>query len=321
MFSWMVDRVLRWALPRLLRRRAPDRIPRTGAAGRAVDGYVVHFVSRDEQPAYLVDDFDPATEMLTVRGWRGDSFSSIERVRLAMLSARHIRIEHYIGLYEVDYQGRMGVLKVALHLILPVYRLEILFDKVFRFLGQAAYNRKKFRPYMRAELLQKIIELQFHGEVQRNRRWMNLQSREFSPISLMAELYSRRFFLHPGHVQEMQRMGMYFDSLVQSGELQSCGNGNYRVTPMAIQAYETNLENERRHRDNLATQNRIFWLTVCILFVSVLTMLAEFAGPSDFFKYHPLWCEDRGVGFSSGEAGLDGWCLDTRWRGFFAWSE
>lgn len=83
-------------------------------------------------------------------------------------------------------------------------------------------------------------------------------------ISLLSKIYSTRLFLHPSKDAQQEKLELYLDSLVNSGELERVNN-EYVVKGAAISTIEKYEEDERRHTEAVKLQRKMFWLTVVAL--------------------------------------------------------
>jgi hypothetical protein len=82
-----------------------------------------------------------------------------------------------------------------------------------------------------------------------------------SSLDLMSRIYSMRLFLHPSWEAQYEKLKLYLDSLVSSGEVEKI-NDEYVVTGKAISTIEKYEEDERRHTEAVKLQRKMLWLTI-----------------------------------------------------------
>ncbi len=75
--------------------------------------------------------------------------------------------------------------------------------------------------------------------------------------------------LHPSAYEQQNRLELYLDSLVESGDLRKV-NREYVVTGKAISTIEKYEEEERRHTEAVKLQKRMVLLTILIAFVAIV---------------------------------------------------
>lgn len=71
----------------------------------------------------------------------------------------------------------------------------------------------------------------------------------------MTKLYSIKWVLHPEGDQQQEKLELYLDSLVKSGDLELI-NDEYVVTGNAIRTIKKFEEEERRHVENVKMQKK-----------------------------------------------------------------
>ena len=142
---------------------------------------------------------------------------------------------------------------------LRLHRLEIFKDR----LEQRRFNRQ---PLVRRERLTilKIIS----DEALKNRDY------RASSITLATQLYSNRVFFHPERTQMLNYCALLLDSLVNSRDL-ILENHAYRLSPQALHTMAIHEEEDRRHRDMLAQQRAVKWLTFALIFVGLIQAYAS----------------------------------------------
>lgn len=236
-------------LPAVLENSCPSRIPRSGDAGERVNCFVVA-IERDADP-YLVAEHMRG-DVLECVEWDGTSYAIRTNLPVAELPELHLRITHYYGLAEVRYSGIFDLL-IGRYTGWPY--IKIWLYRIWDRLQQESYNRRKIVTKRRMDLLRLLVEKHAGGSV--------------SSIDLMTELYSIRWVMHPDSEAEQQRIELYLDSLVRSGDLQLV-NHDFAVTGQALSTIERYEEEERRHGESVGVQRRMWWLT---LLIALLTLV------------------------------------------------
>ena len=104
-------------------------------------------------------------------------------------------------------------------------------------------------------------------------------------IDLMTKLYSMNWVLHPSADEQQQKLELYLDSLVESGELNNV-NHEYVVTGKAISTLERYEEEERRHSEAVKLQRKMVSLTIFLVFMAMVQAgLIKFPPLLDFSSW------------------------------------
>ena len=106
----LLQRFVRWRVRRILRKKAPDTIPRSGEKGRTVNCYSI-ILTKDGDPWVLVDGAEPAH--LKGREWNGEVFADQIKVPWNDILWNQIQITHYFGLVEFAYQDFGDYLRIG----------------------------------------------------------------------------------------------------------------------------------------------------------------------------------------------------------------
>jgi len=246
--------VLRTACRLAMRRPAPDVIPRTLPRAAGIDFFSLTINCRDREWSILVDKVGP--EGASERWLEGNAYSLPVSITWEAAVDATIDCSHYIGIYEFNYRTPAKLL-VRETLRLP--QIEIFQDR----LQQRSFNG---RPLVRRERLD-ILGL-ISDEALKDRTY------RVSSISLAAKLYSNRVFFHPERQQMLNYCALLLDSLVSSNDL-ILENHVYRLSPQALHTMATNEQEDRRHRDMLAQQRAVKWLTFALIFVGLIQAYAS----------------------------------------------
>lgn len=251
--------IIRKLLSKLIRMRCPSNIPRSGEEGEAQNCFIVR-INKGQEPFFLLDGLDEYC--LKGRILSGDTFKIDASIPFALLNNKEIEIKHYYGLSTIKYSGiydyiingltRKDYLKI--HII-------SLFSKIWRYY----FNKQKLVMKQRHELLKVLID-----------HYINNDGRAISSIFLMTKLYSINWIDHPEGNKQEQKLNLYLESFVSSGDLQRTGTG-YSVTSQAIMTLSKYEEEGRRHMDIVKLQKKmvilnrfLVLLTICIVIFAMI---------------------------------------------------
>jgi hypothetical protein len=254
--------LLKWLLPKLLAKKSPQRIPRSGKAGESMDCYSIYLGNEAGRPVYMVDSYNQTTEQLTVFSLNENNTYAIQETLSLDDALRHgLSVYHYYGLYELHYTH---IYYLTLN-ILTKYneirvRLHIAWDKII----QSLFNKKK-KLYTKdsIELLRFMLERQLKGATSLSNSWGGSEVQGIRVFSLMTELHTHRWINHPNSASEKARLQLHLDSLATSGELKK-DSDQYFVQGKALKTLEQHEENDRRHKDATRIQRGILLLTFII---------------------------------------------------------
>lgn len=244
--------VLKWFLPKVISRSCESRIPRSGEEGEQVNCFVVA-LDRDNEPFFVATGFENGR--LTGLRWNGERYAEEHSISIDDLNCGSLRITHYYGLSEVIYSS---VYDLAWNYFSKVVYLKIHLYRYISSAHQFFFNKKKLVTKKRMELIQFMMNDQLDRE-----------HNGIGVIDLMTKLYSIKWVLHPSADEQQNRLELYLDSLVESGDLRKV-NTEYVVTGKAISTIEKYEEEERRHTEAVKLQKRMVLLTILIAFVAIV---------------------------------------------------
>jgi len=260
------EHLVNWLLPRLMARKSPRSIPRSGKAGEAVYCFTIYLGNDGEKPTYLVDDYNPDDKQLKVLALdSNDRFAVEESITLSEALQYTARVTHYYGLYELHY---VNLYDLLFNYITKYDIFKVSLRMLWNAIDQSRFNKKDLVTKDTIDLLRFLVSNQLKTENERPNFW-NTSSEGIDIFSLMTALYSLRWVSHPHSNHQMRKLELYLDSLVKEGDL-TRDNRKYYVTGKALKTLEGYEENERRHKDALGTQRKIFWLTIIIAFTALI---------------------------------------------------
>lgn len=244
--------LLKWLLPKLVSRTCESRIPRSGDAGAKVNCFEVA-LDRDEQPFFLATGYENSV----IKGlkWNGQRYEEECSLSIDDLKEGKLRVTHYYGLSEVIY---FSVYDLVWNYLSRLVYLKILMYRYINSAHQYFFNKKKLVTKKRMELLQFMMNDQLDRE-----------HNSIGLIELMTKLYSVKWVLHPHKNEQKNKLELYLESLVDSGEIRKLNN-EYVVTGKAISTIEKYEEEERRHTEAVKLQKRMVFLTILLAFIAIV---------------------------------------------------
>ncbi len=91
--------VIKWLLPKLLEKKSPQSIPRSGDEGKLVNCFTIYLAAEWKKPTYLVAGFDPEKDELNVLALDENETFAIEEVISLDEALKYVlRVNHYYGL-------------------------------------------------------------------------------------------------------------------------------------------------------------------------------------------------------------------------------
>lgn len=234
-----------------LHRACPDRIPRSGDAGAAVDCYSTRVI-RGEDDYLLVRSID--ADVCNCLEWDGSRYSIESKFQFAELLKHRFEFVHFHGLCTTTYSGWLD-LALGRVFRLPYIKARIHF--AYQNFAQGLYNRRKLITKQRIDLLKVILAAQLNG---RDR---------LSSLSIMSLIHTDRWYLHPNHEDEHHRVQFHLEKLAETKDLIKSGI-DYQISGQGVAAIELYEEQERKHGESISTQRRMVWLTVLIALLTLV---------------------------------------------------
>lgn len=162
-----------------LRRPSPDRIPRSGEAGMAINCYTIRVMKEGSAPL-IVESADGNT--LNCLEYDGDRYSIKSQVNFNGLLGSKFEFTHYHGLSTTIYSGWLD-LAIGRTFRIPYVKAWAYF--AYNNLSQGVYNRRKLVTKQRIDLLKVILDAQLNG-IDR-----------LSSLSVMSLIHTDKWYLHP----------------------------------------------------------------------------------------------------------------------------
>ncbi len=244
------------AIDKALEKPAPGSIPLSGPRAGENDFYAVHLVdSTGKEQVWLKEKTERGYEAL-VRKDNDSGDSAVLSQEDIESTGYGLRIEHYYKEYQFNYSSP---LKFLLANACNWHRWVVFRDRH----SQKRFNRQPLIRAERMELLQYLVE----RSIQKPRE-------KFDPLFLGMQLYSRKWFFHPGKDEHKEHLKLLLESFVESGDLKR-DNGGYVLSSKALETLSNYELEKQKHRDNLATAKVGNNLTWAIVIVGILGVGAQ----------------------------------------------
>lgn len=234
-----------------LKRPSPNRIPRSGDAGAAVNCFSTRVMRSNAKP--LIVEAASGNELRCL-AFDGDRYSIETTINFADLLSEPFEFTHYYGLATITYRGWRDLA------IGQIFRWPYIMCWVHRAqntIYQGLYNRRKLVTRDRIELLKTILDAQLNGRD------------SVSSLSVMSLIHSDRWFFHPNSDVEHHKIKLYLDALVETKELRRNGTA-YQISGSGISAIELYEEQERMHAKSMSSQRKMVWLTLVIVLLTIV---------------------------------------------------
>ncbi len=235
-----------------LGRASPDRIPRSGDAGTAVNCYTTRVIRGDENDSLIVQSADGDT--CNCLEWDGNRYAISSKIKFTELLQHRFEFTHYHGLNTIIYSG---FLDLALGRVFRLPYIKARLHSAFHSLAQGLYNRRKLVTKQRIDLLKVILSAQLSGHD------------KLSSLSVMSLIHSDRWYLHPNHENEHHRVKLYLDKLAETKDLFKSGI-DYEISGQGVAAIELYEEQERKHGESISAQRKMFVLTIVIALLTLV---------------------------------------------------
>jgi len=242
----------RWLLPKLLLKKSEQRIPRSGKEGEKVNCFSVVLDSQGF-PFFLVRDFkDDKLEGLK---WNGDHYEDKLSINLSDVSKYDFRVTHFYGLDNIYYES---IYTIAWNYLTRLIYIKIKLYRKLSTINQYFFNKKKLITKTRMNLLLFMFDL-----------YLDSGQDSTDVIDLMTKLYSIRWVNHPSKDDQMMKLKIYLESLVESGD-EKREDLNYRITGKAITTLENFEKEEQRHNDGVRLQLLVVLLTLILVIIGII---------------------------------------------------
>ena len=234
-----------------LRRPSPHIIARSGEAGAAVNCYTTRVMRNVGEP--LIVESANGDELNCLE-YDGNRYSIEKTVNFDELLDEAFEFTHYHGLVTTTY---FGWFDLALGRIFRAPYIKAKIYSIYLSLSQGLYNRRKLVTKQRIDLLKVVLAAQLAGRD------------KISSLSVMSAIHTERWYLHPNSEAEHHRVKFYLEKLAETNDLVK-NSIDYQISGQGVAAIEVYEEQERKHSESIATQRRMFFLTIVIALLTLV---------------------------------------------------
>jgi len=250
----LIDSILKKPFPK-------NGVLRVGAGVELVDEKIIRFL-RNEEPWLIVERREG--DDLICSTWNGDTHVGESRHPISQFQDQQFQIKHYFGPSTIYYDGLSDYAR-GYYLRTPYALIRV--RRSLERAGTLLYNRRRIVLGQRLELLTFMIEQAAEGKS------------SFNSLDLMTDMHTVRWITHPNGESVRNRLDLYLNSLVDTGELKKA-NGDYWLTGHALSLVEERAEQERKHKQGIKIQ----WLIAILAFVTALLTIVQ----AGLVKLNPL---------------------------------
>lgn len=249
--AMIISIVKRALLGIALRRPSPNRIPRSGDEGAAVNCYTTRVFTGADKALIVCSASGNSLECLE---YDGNKYSINATHTLEELVENKFEFTHYHGLYTTTYFGWRDF---AIGVIFRVPYIKAWVHSTHSKISQTIYNHKKLITKQRIDILKTLLNAELNGR------------EEISSLDIMTLMYDIRWYLHPNRDEQHHRIELYLDALAETEHLHK-SQMYYKITGHGIAAIEQYEEEERKHSESISTQRKMFWLTIVIAALTIV---------------------------------------------------
>ena len=242
----LVDSILKKPYP-------SGAVVRIGAGVEDVDVKLLRFLDDDEEPWLIVERRDG--DDLICSTWNGNTHAGEARHPLSLFKDAQFKIKHYYGPSTIYYDSLSDYAR-GYYLCIPYIKIHL--SRSLECAGTFLYNQRRIVLGQRLELLTFMIEQAAEGKTL------------FNSLDLMTDMHTIRWITHPTGESVRNRLELYLNSLVDTGELENTNEG-YSLTGHALRLVEERSEQERKHRQSIKIQ----WLIASVAFVTALLTIVQ----------------------------------------------
>ncbi|PQV57540.1 hypothetical protein LX70_01346 [Defluviimonas denitrificans] len=253
------------AIKRSLKKVAPPQFPYADSN----DYYVSHLNNKADARIFLIDTI--TKDSLLGRLWNGECFDINADIPLKSLQLWELEITRFYGYSQTKCQG-----------VWDFWLTELTFAPQRSWikgrLTQSYYNaRTRFR-HERVDVLRKLVQLHLQHAQTQNALLTTPEPK--SIIQLLSDFYGNRIYAHPQLDEVSARFRLVIESLAASGDLKKANLHEFQLEPQALETISSYEQDERRHRDSVRQNKRLFWITVIIAIATALQAYSAFFSES-----------------------------------------
>lgn len=261
--------LIKWFYSKILSKKCGVEIPWSGKEGEKTNCYVLYLGDEEDRLSYLIESIDFEKNEIHVKSVDANACYSITNtINLQILFTHKIRTLHFYKTHKLIYNS---LISLFLNYVTKFEMIRVNLTIFCNFLIQSRFNRKAIISHKKIDILQTILNKYLDQKIIHD----YTQNEEgISVFDLMTALNTERWLDHPEGKKKKAELGLYLESLVDSGDLNKNGRGYYYIIKgKALQTIEHYETEERRHNDSVNTQFYMVILTFIIAWATVLQVV------------------------------------------------
>ena len=238
-------RILDAMLTDVLRLPCPERIPRSGAEGAAVDCFSVMVDDPAGEPYLNLRATDGSVAQALQ--WDGQRFTIDTTITHEEINPSRLEVTHFFGLATIKYEG---LTQLALGRITRWPYLWLRVRKAGDAVLQSTFNLRSLGSQARIDALRDLL-----------RCCMDNDSGA-SAMEIMSYRHGTRWVGYPDWRDHHRRLDTLLGLLYESGEIAKDGVVRYKATGRTVAIIEEAESEDRRHRASQRLQRVLVALTI-----------------------------------------------------------
>lgn len=247
--------IKRRILEYLLKKPAPERIPRSSPHADNVDCNVVYFRSQKNNWTLLLEKVSPRG--ITGKFWSdGDELGKVS-IPFNLIGDFELDIIHFYGPNDFRYDS---LSKYFWKGFIPIDKTKLLLHKGQQFL----FNKKELVRSERIEVLKLILEKELDDG-----------GYETSPVCLSTLLHTEKWVFHPDKSRQLRYNNLLLNSLYESGDLEKTQHG-FRLSPKALVTLSQFQADQNKQKQSDQQASSMKWLTFALVAVGIAQVFVTF---------------------------------------------
>ncbi len=270
MFERINKYILKCAVIVATKKPAPTRIPLTGENALKNDCFVVEVQATDG------DKTDFQVDLVSKKGFCGrlktlneqgrTEYSVKACVPLKSLEKWEFEANHFYKTYRFRYRSPF---KFIVWNAFSLFKLEILKEKI----SQLFFNISTKERTERIEVLTELVSMR--AEMTDDILLGFVKDQHQSSFELFRKFYGEKVFGNPQYKMMLYRFEMILRSFLDGGEISETRNG-FQVEPKALALISQYQEENRRHKEQMAHNRRIFALSIVVAIATIMQAYTAF---------------------------------------------
>jgi len=242
----LTRRILDAMLVDVLRRPCPQRVPRSGAAGAAVNCFSVMVNDAAGEPYLHLRSTDGL--VAHALRWDGNSFTIDATIEHGAIHPSALEVTHFSGLDEVRFEG---LTHLAIGRITRWPYLWLGLHRVWNAIAQRVFNMRSLGSQLRIDVLRDLLQCTMNNE----------DGTGTGAMQIMSHRHGNRWAGNPGWQEHHRRLDVLLRMLADSGEIDRHAH-NYLANGRTVAIIEEAEAEDRRHRANVRLQGLLLALTL-----------------------------------------------------------